>query len=72
MNTKRLFLKEHIENALTTIETMQLNESPKGRFGNWARAEVIRNSVQSRKTMNQKILDMLNKYMMFKHRQIDY
>ncbi|MHB1153180.1 MAG: hypothetical protein ACYCWE_13285 [Eubacteriales bacterium] len=65
--------KEHIENALTTIQTMQLNESPNGGFGDQARAEAIQSTVQSRETTNQKILDMLDKmYDDLKPRQDDY
>lgn len=65
--------KEHIENALTTIQTMQLNESPNGGFGDQARAEAIQSTVQSRETTNQKILDILDKmYDDLKPRQTDY
>lgn len=65
--------KEHIENALTIIQTMQLNESPNGGFGDQARAEAIQSTVQSRETTNQKILDILDKmYDDLKPRQTDY
>lgn len=64
---------EHIKNALTAIQTMQINESPNGGYGDQARAEAIQSMVQSRETTNQKILDMLDKmYDDLKPRQADY
>jgi hypothetical protein len=52
---------QHIKNALTAIDTMQINESPNGGVGDAARAEAIQNTVQSRETTNQKILEILEK-----------
>jgi hypothetical protein len=63
---------QHIKSALTAIDTMQINESLNGGVGDAARAEAIQNTVQSRETTNQKILEILDKmYDDLKPRQTD-
>ncbi len=53
--------KQHIQDAITAVKSMELNTSVNGGFGDQARAEALGNIVQSREMTNQQIIILLNK-----------